>query len=62
VKLPRRLDWWLARYAPNLYAVLWYWHLVRNEPPASSLPALPQLASWHTSHRVSPARIGQLAS
>ena len=31
--LPRRLDYWLARSTPNLYVVLWYWGLVRNEPP-----------------------------
>jgi hypothetical protein len=33
VKLPRRADHWLARRTPNLYVLLWYWGLVRNEPP-----------------------------
>lgn len=32
VKLPRRLDRRLARRHPDLYVLLWYWRLVRNEP------------------------------
>lgn len=33
MKLPRKLDYWLARHTPNLYTLLWTWHVVQNEPP-----------------------------
>ena len=31
--LPKKLDYWLAKHTPDLYTLLWTWHLVRNEPP-----------------------------
>jgi len=37
VKLPRRADHWLARHHPNLYELLWYWGMVRNEPPEGKI-------------------------
>jgi len=32
MKLPKRLDHAIAKRYPNLYTLLWYWKLVRNEP------------------------------
>jgi hypothetical protein len=34
--LPRKTDYWIAAKAPNLYTLLWFWGMVRNEPPEES--------------------------
>lgn len=31
--LPKKIDYRLAKHTPNLYTVLWTWHMVRNDPP-----------------------------
>lgn len=31
--IPKKLDYFLARNTPNLYTLLWTWHIVQNEPP-----------------------------
>ena len=33
LRLPRKTDHWIAAKAPNLYTLLWFWGMVRNEPP-----------------------------
>lgn len=30
---PKKLDRWLAKHTPNLYTVLWTWHITSNDPP-----------------------------
>jgi len=32
-RLPRRTDYWIAAKFPNLYTLLWFCGMVRNEPP-----------------------------
>lgn len=41
--LPKKMDLWIARNWENAYSLLWYIHLVRNEPPLLPPPPSTQL-------------------
>jgi hypothetical protein len=49
--IPKKMDYWLAKNMPDLYTLLWTWHLVRNDPPYWSYDRSPELKKKILSQR-----------